>query len=512
MDTARKQISFHDAPAVMTKLRKQGRIIVQCHGTFDLIHPGHIIHFEEAKALGDVLVVSITSERYVNKGPGRPFFSDHLRVKALTALAVVDYVVVVPFSTAVEAIECIRPAVYCKGKEYAQYENDVTGNIRDEARAVKRCGGVIRYVGSVVFSSTSLLNRNFNVRLPSVATFCRHLSQQFSPDEFRKTVDNFSDVRVLIIGDIIFDRYTTVTVQGLTSKNRIISGRILGEETQLGGALAVFRHMKQLVKDIKIIGLIGAEKWAQEALQNTCQKEENGVLRDAGFTTIVKQRFVEPLKEGKELSKLFSVNYIDAKPPSIETERKVCSNISNIIKNYDLVIVLDFGHGIMTRRIRDLVQDKAAFLSLNCQTNSNNHGFNIINRQYSRCDSFSLDEMEIKLAVGVRDLDYKAELKSLKKHLHASYSWLTRGAFETIGMGPAGSVSECPPFEVNVVDTVGAGDAFFAYASLAGFKKLPINEATFLGQLAGAMAVKIVGNATPVMKSNYLKAGISMLS
>ena len=84
---------------------------MQCHGTFDLIHPGHIVHFEEARALGDALVVTITGEKFVNKGPGRPYFNDQLRSRWLAALECVDHVVVVPHAAAVEAILAMRPEI-----------------------------------------------------------------------------------------------------------------------------------------------------------------------------------------------------------------------------------------------------------------------------------------------------------------------------------------------------------------------------------------------------------------
>ena len=108
-----KILPFETAPAVLDKLRAEGKKIVQCHGTFDLLHPGHIHHLEEARALGDLLVVTVTAEKFVNKGPGRPFFNDELRATSLAALVCVDYVVVVPFPAAVEAIECVKPAIYC---------------------------------------------------------------------------------------------------------------------------------------------------------------------------------------------------------------------------------------------------------------------------------------------------------------------------------------------------------------------------------------------------------------
>ena len=110
--SSNKLVSFSEAHSVFQKLAQEGKRIVQCHGTFDLLHPGHIYHLEEAKELGDILVVTITGEKFVNKGPGRPFFGDILRCKSLTALEFVDYVVVVPHPAAVEAIECVRPSIY----------------------------------------------------------------------------------------------------------------------------------------------------------------------------------------------------------------------------------------------------------------------------------------------------------------------------------------------------------------------------------------------------------------
>ena len=69
-------------------LRKKGLRIVHCHGTFDLIHPGHLFHFEEAKNQGDILVVTLTAAQFVKKGPGRPFFNDVLRAKSLAGTLV----------------------------------------------------------------------------------------------------------------------------------------------------------------------------------------------------------------------------------------------------------------------------------------------------------------------------------------------------------------------------------------------------------------------------------------
>jgi cytidyltransferase-like protein len=512
MNTASKLLSFEDASGVFAKLRSAGRRIVQCHGTFDLVHPGHIIHFEEARTLGDVLVVTVTAETHVNKGPGRPYFNDQMRTKWLTALECVDHVVLVPYPAAVEAIECVRPHIYCKGKEYSNAENDVTGNILDDVETVERCGGKVVYVGSVVFSSSRLLNQHFNAQPTEVKDYCRKLAVAFPPAEFREVVNDFASLRVLIVGDVIFDRYTTLSVQGLTSKSRILSGRWISDDMQAGGALAVYRHIREFTPHVKLVSLVGAEPWLEETLSGFIPPTDSEFVRSPMFTTVVKQRFVEPRLEGKELSKLFSVNFIDKQHPGAELQQAVLERVAGQIDNYDLVLVMDFGHGLLEDPIREYVQDRARFLAVNCQTNSNNHGFNILNRRYRRADSFSLDLAEISLAVGRRDFDFNAELARLGESLNSTYAWLTRGSVETLGWKPGNQFTACAPFERIVVDPLGAGDAFCAVASLAGCRGLPLDLATFMGQLAGAQAVKIVGNAEPIRKKKFLKGAEAMLS
>lgn len=506
-----KILDFESAGPVFDRLRAEGKKIVQCHGTFDLIHPGHIYHLEEARGYGDVLVVTITAEKHVNKGPGRPYFNDQLRSRSMAALGCVDYVVMVPHPAAVEAITCVKPDVYCKGREYADPASDVTGNIHDDVTTVEKFGGQVHYLGSVVFSSTKLINNYLNHQPEPVKEMCRELAATWSPEKIKAAVDDFSALRILVIGDVIFDRYTYLRVQGLTSKNRILSGRYLHEATQGGGSLAIFNHLKQFTSHVKLVAPIGTEKWVEGALREHVAKEQDFCVRSDEFTTVVKQRFVEPIGIDKEMNKLFSVNFIDATPKLDGLPDKIIANFLKALPDVDVVVVADFGHGTLTEAVRRRVEKEAPFMALNCQTNSNNHGFNIISRQYQRADCFSLDEQELLLSCAQRHIDFTAELSLLKRHLHASSAWLTRGAVETIGLGPTPKPFVCIPLESAVVDTVGAGDAFFSVALMAAAKKLPIEVSTFLGQLAGAQSVKIVGNMEPISKSTLLKSAMSML-
>jgi bifunctional ADP-heptose synthase (sugar kinase/adenylyltransferase) len=206
------------------------------------------------------------------------------------------------------------------------------------------------------------------------------------------------------------------------------------------------------------------------------------------------------------------VNFIDAEPPKKRLEEKLIENVTRAMAEVDVVVVADFGHGVLSEKLRECVQTKAGFLALNCQTNSSNHSFNIISHQYQRADCFSLDELELLLAAARKHVDFTKELEKLRLKLRASSAWLTRGATETIGLAEGEVPFVCLPLESVIKDTVGAGDAFFSVAALAATRKMPIELSTFLGQLAGAQAVKIVGNSEPISKAVLLKSAMNLVN
>ncbi len=146
-------------------LKSEGKKIVHCHGCFDLMHPGHIKHFQAAKKMGDILVVTITQDVYVDKGPGRPVFNQNLRAESIAALECVDYVTINKWSTAEETLKLLRPNIYVKGQEFEKLE-DKKGKIQKEHNVLKEIGAEIRFTHEIVFSSTKLLNQYLNICLP----------------------------------------------------------------------------------------------------------------------------------------------------------------------------------------------------------------------------------------------------------------------------------------------------------------------------------------------------------
>ena len=131
-----KQVSFNQISKKFKNLRKNNKIVL-CHGVFDLVHTGHLNHFKSAKKYGDILVVSVTPAKFVQKGLNRPINSDKERVNFLTELSVVDFVVLNNSKNATDIIKVLKPDYYVKGLDYYK-KTDHTGEIKNEIKILKK--------------------------------------------------------------------------------------------------------------------------------------------------------------------------------------------------------------------------------------------------------------------------------------------------------------------------------------------------------------------------------------
>jgi D-glycero-beta-D-manno-heptose 1-phosphate adenylyltransferase len=143
--------------------RNQGLQVVFTNGCFDLIHLGHVRYLEEAKALGDILIVGLNSDDSTRriKGEKRPLIPEDERAQILAALTSVDYVVVFGDDTAERAVEALRPDIYVKGGDYAPTSDGVeeTGKPLPEGEVVRRYGGQVALIPFLPgHSTTDLIN------------------------------------------------------------------------------------------------------------------------------------------------------------------------------------------------------------------------------------------------------------------------------------------------------------------------------------------------------------------
>lgn len=489
------------------EFREQGKRVVLCHGTFDLMHAGHIRYLQRAKQEGDLLFVTVTADEFVNKGPGRPVFTSQLRAENLAALSCVDLVAVNHAMTAVEALHEIRPDVYVKGSEYRNHEDDVTGNISREQAAVEAHGGRIFYTDEIVFSSSSLLNEHFGILSPETKKFLKSFRSRCPEKKLHRLVASLSDLNVLVVGDAIIDQYHYSTPLGQTGKGYNVAVRYEAEEQFAGGAIAVANHIAGFAKNVTLLTGLGEYDSHEAFIREKLQTNVAPVF--FAFTdapTVTKRRFVD-----SDLSKLFEVYFFKEDPVSPETEQKICEWLAENIASYDAVVVPDFGNGFVTKDMVALLSEKARFLAVNTQINSGNRGYHVINR-YSRADFVSLNEPELRLAAHNRHDELEMVAEQVAARVKAGQLAVTRG---TKGMvmfdSPNGIHHKVPALSSKVVDRIGAGDAFLSLASLCLAKGMDAEVAAFVGSVAAAIDVQIVCNREPISSSALMKFASTLL-
>ena len=156
----KKLLNFDQLKSLKSKYKNSK--LVHCHGVFDLLHFGHLDHFKSAKKFGDILIVSITTDVHVNKGPNRPLNNQEKRAEMLISLEIVDFVFINNTKNAVPVIKTLKPDFYVKGPDYAIHKNDVTDGISIEEQAVNSIGGKLVITEDDTQSSTKLINQFFN--------------------------------------------------------------------------------------------------------------------------------------------------------------------------------------------------------------------------------------------------------------------------------------------------------------------------------------------------------------
>lgn len=481
---------------ISTNLKKEGKIIVQCHGVFDLVHPGHIRYFEEARKRGDIVVVTLTADRFVNKGPGRPIFNEKLRAEFLASISHIDFVSIDRSESGVSAILTIKPHIYLKGPDYKGIRKDTSiyKRLLEEEEAVRKVGGKLEFTDDIVFSSTKLINSYIDVYPPRTRQYLENLRKNYTTDDVLNSLRKLENIKILIIGDAIIDQYHYSKPVGKSSKEPVIVNKFLSEESYLGGVLATANHVASLSKHVNLISILGEKN----SFQSLIEKRLKNLIRNTFFIrkgthTVVKRRFVDI--DTKQ--KLFQVSYIDDDEIDGKLERNIKKLLKQEISKYDLVIVNDFGHGFLTDGLVNVICKNSKYISLNVQSNSANYGFNVITK-YPRADYVCIDEQEMRLALHDKYGDLQDLIRRIYKRMKCKVVIVTRGYNGAISYTEKDGFMLSPALTSRVIDRVGAGDALFAITSPSIYSGMPVELVSFLGNIAGALQVQVIGNSRSI--------------
>lgn len=493
-DSINQKIKNPDELAgIVARLKKDGKKVVQCHGVFELVHPGHIYHFEAAKREGDVLIVSITADEFVNKGPGRPIFPNSVRAKALANVQIVDYVTINNDFSVIELLKKIKPDIYFKGQEYESALQDPTRNLYKEAQAVRSVGGEIRFSYEPTFSSSNFLKNCFDIYPQEVKNFLDDFNAKYSAKEIINILNNLREMKILLIGETIIDDYCYCKGMGKIPKDNLVATKYLNEEVFAGGVLACANHLANFCDNVHLVTTLGKKNSYEDFIKSKLKPNITYKFFYDDGQTIVKRRFIE----SAFFTKMFEIYYFDDRYLPKNVSQEIINYLTDVLPQYDLVVVNDYGHGFFDKDIIHVLTERAKFLAVNTQTNSANTGFNLITK-YSRADYICIDEPEARLATHQKDGDISRVINQIFKMVNAKKLIITRGHLGSIAYEGENKIYNIPVLSTKIVDRLGAGDAFLAITSPCAAKNAPMDAVGFIGNVVGAIKVTIVGNKSSV--------------
>ncbi len=471
-----------------------------CHGVFDVLHSGHIRHFAEASNLVDVLVVSVTSDNYVDKGPGRPVNTIQDRMNILASIEFIDYIVESKASSAVSIIESVKPAYYFKGKDYApdpsEISLDMAGNLDIEEEATVKSGGLVYYTTSQLNSSSTLIN-SLTIDTNKTRDIVEHVKGYLNSKPIEKILTELKDKNITIIGEVIYDEFVYTESLGKSGKHPIVAEREVYRKNVLGGICPLVSTFETFVAS-KNLGVISVT--SSITRPSTSSAFDNLIVVE-DYTPIVKTRYVNQ----KTNTFMYEIYEMEDKLISGIHEEAIIQSLKSASKNSDLLVALDFGHGLITPNARKFMSGSFKNFALNVQKNAGNKGFSTIGK-YSSASLIVMNGEEVELEFKQKGMDLVEAAKIIHKNMKARIVVITDGANGLV-ITNGDSTYKIPSFfSGNIADRTGAGDSVFAVLSLFSLVIEDLIVLGYLGNLAGAMNLNWVANENIISSQNLVKA------
>lgn len=496
-----KIIKLENLHKKISKLKSNNKKIVLCHGVFDVVHIGHIKHFVKAKELGDILIVTVTTDRFVNKGSNRPIFDQNKRIEFLSELECVDYVSLSDHPSAIKILNIIKPNYYLKGQDYKNFQDDKTGKIILEKKIVQKFGGKVIFTNEETHSSSNLINNMFAFNDEQLK-FLKEIKKKYNIDFIYNIFKKINNLKVLVIGETIIDQYNFCEALGKSGKEPYLALKDIYAEEYLGGAAAIANHIVDFTKKTKLISMIGdKEEYSKFINKNLNKKIEKIFFKKKNSPTILKKRFIDNITKNK----LFGIYSLNDDVFELRNDYRISKYIEKNISKFDLIIISDYGHGFISNHTAKKITAKKKYVALNAQVNASNIGYHTL-QKYKNIDAVIINETELRHEMRNKKDDIKELTLKLQKKINAKNLIVTRGKNGAILYSKKNKFfNQSPAFAKKVVDKVGAGDAMLSIISLLIRIGAPKDLSLLLGSFAGSISVENIGNSESINKKKFLR-------
>jgi rfaE bifunctional protein nucleotidyltransferase chain/domain len=515
----RKVLSLDQLRTLRAQARARGSRVVQCHGCFDIVHPGHIRHLRQAKTHGDVLLVTITGDKAWTKRHGAPLIPEELRAENLAELDCVDWVYIEHRPTAAELLADVKPDVYVKGKEY---EQNTDPRFAEERRTVEAAGGrVVFSSGDVIFSSTALIG-SLERSADPYHTQLQQLLQREELDGVRLSalISAIRGKRILIVGETILDTYCLCDQPEVASESPVMTLRPLEQRQYDGGAAIIARHVAAMGgKPVLLTGL--PHRVEAEAFTRRLEGEGVEVVSLGTDGAIA-----EKLRYLVGPQKVMKVNNFQPCVLDAEQQDRLVDMASHHASGLDGAIVADFGNGLLSpgvlERLSAALRPRVGILAGDVS------GKRAALRHFRDFDLLTPCEREARGAMQCYDESLPVVAWRLMQTTGARHVTITLGPDGLVtfarrpetgtdvdqGASLPGDASRVrsehvPALTGHPVDTLGCGDTLLAGATLAMCAGASPLAASFLGSVGAAVQAQRLGNV-PISATD-LRHGVARL-
>jgi rfaE bifunctional protein kinase chain/domain len=504
MDSASKHLFSHKVLSA-EQIREvigdhpRAKKVIMCHGTFDVVHPGHVRHLLYAKTKADVLIASLTADEHIKKGNMRPYVPQDLRAMNLAALEMVDFVVVDQDPTPLKNLALIQPDYFAKGYEYTA--GLVHPKTQEEIDVLEGYGGEIIFTpGDIVYSSSALIE----LSPPSIAVeklMTLMDAEGVSFQDLRDTLEKIKGIRVHVVGDTIVDSYTHCSMIGGMTKTPTLSVRFEKKVDYVGGAGVVAKHLCAAGANVTFSTVLGNDAF------------KNFVIDDLSAFGVHCLPIIDETRPTTNKNAIVAESYRMLKVDTLDNRSisdKIVARLKKQIGNAEshAVVFSDFRHGIFNRgTIPHLTTSipKGTFRVADSQVAS--RWGNIL--EFQDFDLITPNEREARFALGDQDSVVRPLALELLKRAHCGTLILKCGergiiTYRSISPSDPRAFFSIETFANHVVDAVGAGDALLAYSTLSLVVTKNDVIASILGNMAAGVECEHDGN-WPVTPELVLK-------
>jgi len=502
MDSESQKLFSHkilSAEKIARILKDRKEKSIMCHGTFDVVHPGHIRHLLYAKTKADILIASLTSDIHIKKSNIRPYVPEELRAVNLAALEMVDYVLIDKDETPIKNLSLIKPDYFAKGYEYT--DGQIHPKTKEEMNILESYGGQLIFTpGDIVYSSSKLIE----LAPPSIAIdklIILMKAEKISFNDLKVTLSNINSLKIHVVGDSIVDGFSQCYMAGGMTKTPTMSVIFQNQIDFVGGAGIVAKHIKAAGADVIFTTVLGNDDRKDFVITDLRENgiEVNSIIDESRPTTYKNAIIVKNYR-------LLKIDTLDNRAVSDSIKNKICNDISSL--ECDGIIFSDFRHGVFNREnIPEFTKAIKPNIFKVADSQVASRWGNIL--EFQDFDLITPNEREARFSLGdqdsvIRPLAQKLYIQSNCKVLMLKCGDRGLITYRSQREDDFRSFFVVDSFAENVVDPVGAGDALLAYSTLAMMVSKNEVIAAILGSIAAGIECEFNGNV-PVTHDFVLK-------